>query len=1414
MERRKTKSGHNEFTPDAAAETLLDVRQPGPLTLAMLDAISGGVEEEAPSEYSLPDAIDLSGVRLDNLAVEHLIGAGGMGEVWKAHDTELDIAVAVKVLPLEYAGDPQFVKRFLREARAVARLDHPNIVRVLQAGRRAWQSRFLRVMVMEYVEGDNAHQVLDSCGGRLEPAKAAEIALGVARALRYAHERGVVHRDIKPSNLLIPRHADGPIVKVLDFGLAVLQGQSQASSSLTREFAIIGTPQYMSPEQARGLSADSRSDVYSLGVTLFELLSGRLPYDAESVFSMIQAHIEQPLNFPAEPFDSLPQLRELIEGLCAKAPEDRLPLTQAIERLETFLGIPHSEPAATPAPGKARTNLTSSVSSFVGRGNELDELADRVKAGARLVTVLGTAGIGKTRFAREFGLSMAPEYQAGVWFCDLTEARTELGICHGVGQGMGIPLTQADPLAQIHAALRMRGRMLIILDNFEQVAEHAATTLGKWLQDTPEVQFIVTSREPLHLEGEQAFPLDTLAADDADAPAIRLFCDRAAEVRKDFKAEDITLDVIRRIVNELDGIPLAIELAAARVAAMPPKKILERLPQRFDLLTSRRRDAGTRQQTLKAAIDWSWNLLNPYEKLALAQCSVFRDGFFLEAAEEVLDLSSAGFQPAPAVGVSPTAPGSATVPVSPSAEGSGETPLKLIGQRPMPLIMDVIESLVEKSLLKAYQVPELPGEARYRMLESIRDYAERKMANPDALGARASRPHRQFHSKEAGTPTGPEAMRSLRLRHAKYYVSCAEGWDERIYGPEARAALDQIHVELENLFAIQDRLSDSHSRLAARAILSVEKTLHLRGPWHPRIHRMEQALRAIDAAIPDHTNRVERSPHTIALDSERELMRLRLLCAATTAHHDCGDRESMAKLAREGLAYSKALPETSEVSIWKARMLRIHGQVDFRLGQNNDALACYEEAEAIVRRIGAEVDLSNVLIGRANVLGTQGRFDSSQSAFMEAEAITRKLGSLPGTAIALSNRSNVHKSRGEFELAMACCVEAESIWRQLANRPMVAMVLSNRGNVHLGKGEFDAALAFYRDALEIERDIGRRIGIVTAVGNTGVAYSAMGRFAEALACYDEAEAAARELGHWKAVLDNVFNRACLYGRMGNYKEALVHLATASAISRELGSIEGLAHCLNNRGVIHHEMGQFEEAMMRLQEAEELCIAEGMNGMLATVVGNRGNVYLSQQRYEDALSCYLLAETMSVKAGSRGDAALNIGNRAGCLFAMKRREQALEVLQQAESVNRELHIHLVLSDNLSLKASILLEQSEVSRTARQKILAQALEVAEEARQLRDHSGAAESAPYFVILATLSKIHVSLHEEAGHPDEATRAVRQRQVTEAVISDVALALAHEAAKLAHKLGISHDHHELAIREAYGWVAGLLANVRSDAP
>ena len=286
----------------------------------------------------------MSSENLGNYRLIDRLGAGGMGEVWRAEDTRLQRLVAIKILSERIANDPEWKARFLREARTIAQLNHPNIATIYSIEQEA-DKLFI---AMELVEGESLAAVLGR--GALQPSEAVKIIKQVAEALAEAHDKGIVHRDIKPDNILVGKRG----IKVLDFGIAkqVTTAPTTTSPALTQAGLIVGTPFYMSPEQALGRPVDPRSDLFSLGVVLYEALAGKRPFEGESVTeTMMNIIMQEPSDLTAVAPKVPPMLAEVVARSLQKKPERRF--GSAGEMVDALSKVDFKTPAPKPATQKA-----------------------------------------------------------------------------------------------------------------------------------------------------------------------------------------------------------------------------------------------------------------------------------------------------------------------------------------------------------------------------------------------------------------------------------------------------------------------------------------------------------------------------------------------------------------------------------------------------------------------------------------------------------------------------------------------------------------------------------------------------------------------------------------------------------------------------------------------------------------------------------------------------------------------------------------------------------------------------------------------------------------------------------------------------------------------------------------------------
>ena len=455
------------------------------------------------------------------------LGRGGMGVVYRAHDTLLDRPVAVKVLNDSGLGT-EGKARLLAEARAAAKLNHPNIVSVHDAGE-ADGSPFI---VMELVEGESLREA-----AALPLAEALTIARQVCAALEHAHASGIIHRDLKPENVVLTRTHTA---KLMDFGLARIAGAPR----LTEEGALVGTFSYLAPELIAGGGPSAQSDLYSLGVMVYELVAGRPPFEADTLMAVLAQHLHAPVVPPSAHNPEVPAwLDELITQLLSKRPEERPAsageVRQRLSPADLMTDVTDGSGAfAAREAAKhplAPNNLPTHLSKFIGREREIAHLKQRL-AECRLITLTGSGGVGKTRLAIQVARELLPGYPDGAWLVELAPLADPALVPQAVVTVLGVRDESGRPLLTVLADYLRGKALLLILDNCEHVIDACAQLAGQLLTQCPDVRLVASSREALGIEGEVAFRVPSLSLPPAegatrealaDSEAVQLFVERA-----------------------------------------------------------------------------------------------------------------------------------------------------------------------------------------------------------------------------------------------------------------------------------------------------------------------------------------------------------------------------------------------------------------------------------------------------------------------------------------------------------------------------------------------------------------------------------------------------------------------------------------------------------------------------------------------------------------------------------------------------------------------------------------------------------------------------------------------------------------------------------------------------------------------
>ncbi|MFB4271332.1 BTAD domain-containing putative transcriptional regulator [Nonomuraea sp. GTA35] len=467
-------------------------------------------------------------------------------------------------------------------------------------------------------------------------------------------------------------------------------------------------------------------------------------------------------------------------------------LHQAILRQDASLGPPPG------VPDRLLSNLPAQLTALVGRGPALEEV-DRLLGGARLVTLIGLGGVGKTRVAVEVAAriaaledsSRAARFPDGVWLVELADQRggvadlaqavaATLGLSGDVPGGTPGAGTARAPTDRLVSALRER-RILLVLDNCEQVVEPAAELVDLLLRAAPGAKVLATSREPLGLAGETVYLVEPLQP----ADAIRLFTERASASAPGFVPDGENREAVAEICHRLDGIPLALELAATRVRGLGVRELAARLENRFRVLTTGQRTAPARQQTLRAVIDWSWELLSEPERMVLRRLAVFAGGCTLDAAEAV-------------------------------CAGAGVA---------RDEVLDLVTRLVDRSLVVMTGSPAGP---RYRLLESVAAYARERL-------------------REAGE------LADVRERHLHHYLDLAEQAEPQLRGARQQAWLGRLDAEAANVrSALQEAVSPDTAVLSSAAAVGDGAAVRLSTAlcwWWLLRGRLSEGRRALSAVL-------------------------------------------------------------------------------------------------------------------------------------------------------------------------------------------------------------------------------------------------------------------------------------------------------------------------------------------------------------------------------------------------------------------------------------------------------------------------------------------------------------------------------------------------------------------------------------
>jgi non-specific serine/threonine protein kinase len=879
----------------------------------------------------------------------------------------------------------------------------------------------------------------------------------------------------------------------------------------------MGTVHYMSPEQARGVAVDARTDIWSLGVVLYEMVAGHRPFNGETTTDVMAAIIKT--SFPPlarfRP-DAPPALEEIILKALEKDPPERhqsiqellvdlrrlqkrLEFEARLEQLEASKGPrarklhesmtqvldsvgPTAETKAPPQRSTGRTlseadsdavpslppnNLPAQRTDIVGRDGEIEEICRELRRESiRLMTLTGVGGTGKTTLAQAVGRQLLPEFSDGVFLIELGAIKQPELVASSIAQPLGVRESEGRSIVgALREYLRNRN-VLLVVDNFEQVMA-ARSIVAELLASAPRLKILVTSRELLHLSLEHEYMVPPLgvpeslvqvSADDLSRyEAVRLFVERARAIKANFALTDENAQSVVEICVRLDGLPLAIELAAARVKILSPQAILARLDTSLKLLTGGARDLPLRQQTMRGAVEWSYELLTEDETSLFRRWAVFAGGFTFAAAAAVVgsQLSDA-----------PKEEAAITEQAAADIEQLRIDPL------------DGLTSLVDKSLLVAKE--QADGEQRFRMLEVVREYALARLES----------------SGEA---------EATRRNHAAYFLALAEEVEPHLQGWRPAKWLDRLEEERDNLRAALRWSLAYDVGTAARLAAAIRYFWNFQGylteglKWSqsilklgdnvPTITRWKILSMAGNLARFQGDYKTARMMYEAGLSEGREaddLPQISLSCRGLGGLAlEQGDYNAARGFIEEALAVARESNDKFGV----ARSLSMLGDLARTVGEDAAARPLFEEGLAICRELGKQYALGNILINLAAAEYGEGDYTAAYSHLVEGLTMAQESGDkIVGDKIAISNALDgfaaLAVSRGESELATELAGAAEQL-RELINyniepaerRFREAYLASTR--VVLSEAAFAAAYAKGR-RLKLDEAVALAMGKITS----------------------------------------------------------------------------------------------------------------------------------------------------------------------------------------------------------------------------------------------------------------------------------------------------------------------------------------------
>jgi predicted ATPase/class 3 adenylate cyclase len=947
-------------------------------------------------------------------------------------------------------------------------------------------------------------------------------------------------------------------------------------------------------------------------------------------------------------------------------------------------GLPADFPPLR-APESLHTNLPAMLTSFIGREREMVEVK-RLLTSTRLLTITGAGGAGKTRLALHVAADLVDSFADGMWLIELAPLSDPTLAAQLVANGLGIREEDGRPLLQTLVDSLRAKSLLLILDNCEHLVQGVAQLAQTLLAGAPKLRILATSREPLGVVGETAWcipPLSSPGLHETAAlgnltqfDAVKLFIDRAVAAKPDFAVSNQNAPAVARICARLDGIPLAIELAASRVRALSAEQIAARLDDRFRLLVGGSRTALPRQQTLRALIDWSYDLLTESERILLRRLSVFAGGWTLQAAEEVC---------------------------------SG-------GSIQAHEVLDLLAHLIDKSLVVAE--PQDGGD-RYRFLEMIRQYSHERLREGNETDEFAHK-HAEYFMKmakesyaELWGPSQGHWLARLETEHDNLrtalmwmtqhgdraemlllmagslwrfweihgYISEGRAWLERALAknPDAPAYLRANGLRGAGMLARQQGDYAQAKAMHEQSLALFRKMEDKLG-----IARELDALGEIAQCQGNYAQAIELHTESLALRYEiddKEGIAVSLGQLGSIAR-DRGQYQYARDLLEQSLELNRATGD----KLYTALSLNNLGLVACLLCEYERATALFEEAVSLYRELDDRLGISNTLQNLGNVAKDQGHLQRAITLYQECLALKQGLGDKRGIARAMADMAEVALCQGNYARAAELAEQSLTLFRELGVKPGIIVSKVVQAFIAHYQGDYERASSLAAESLALSTELNIPRGIAYAKEVVGLSAYAQERLAEAKEYLQEAVASFRKVDDRRNVAYTLANLARTMYRQDDHVGASNFLDESLSISRELDIRWSLAFSLEIMGLLQRSQGNYgraselfvESLHLSAEQANQQGIANCLGALagLAAMTGypiRAAHLFAAAQEMRQAIGARMGSDDrreyeiyLDVVRHQLDDAAFTAAWSEGCAMAIEQVIDEAGKLDQLES----------------------------------------------------------------------------------------------------------------------------------------------------